>query len=107
MQAFALQEHLKQMGHQVEIIDYLPPYMDKAYRIRFDLYNVSKSSKYYKYVEIMPFLNYLFVMKNFIQHLIKMFRQRNRKKAFDFFTMNKLQLTNQHYRSYEELFNAQ
>lgn len=106
LQAFALQEHLKQMGHQVEIIDYLPPYMDKAYRIRFDLYNVSKSSKYYKYVEIMPFLNYLFVMKNFIQHLIKMYRQRNRKKAFDFFTKNKLQLTNQRYRSYEELFNA-
>lgn len=106
LQAFALQEYLKQAGHLVEIIDYLPPYMDKAYRVRFDLYNVSKSSKYYKYVEKMPFLNYLFIMRNFIQHLIKMFRQRNRKKAFDSFTKSKLQLTGQHYTTYEELSNS-
>ena len=30
LQAFALQEYLKQAGHLVEIIDYLPPYMDKS-----------------------------------------------------------------------------
>lgn len=106
LQAFALQEYLKQAGHRVEIIDYLPSYMDKAYRVRFDLYNVSKSSKYYKYVEKMPFLNYLFVMKNFIQHLIKMYRQRNRKKAFDSFTKCKLQLTDLHYTTFEELSNS-
>lgn len=106
LQAFALQEYLKQAGHLVEIIDYLPPYMDKAYRVRFDLYNVSKSSKYYKYVEKLPFLNYLFIMKNFIQHLNKMFRQRKRKKAFDSFTNRKLQLTDRHYSSYKELSNS-
>ena len=103
LQAFALQEYLMQAGHQVEIIDYLPSYMDKAYRIRFDLYNVSKSSKYYNYVEKLPFLNYLFILKNLIQHLIKMLRQRNRKKAFDSFTKGKLKLTGQHYTTYEEL----
>ena len=106
LQAFALQEYLKQSGHRVEIIDYLPLYMDKAYRIRFDLYNVSKSSKYYKYVEKMPFLNNLFIWKNFIQHMIRMFRQRNRKNAFDRFTESKLQLTPQHYSMYEELYSS-
>ena len=38
LQAYALQTYLKQKGHDVEIIDYLPAYMDKAYSLNFNRY---------------------------------------------------------------------
>ena len=34
LQAYALQHYLESRGHEVEIIDYLPQYMDKSYKIR-------------------------------------------------------------------------
>ena len=50
LQAYALQTYLKQKGHDVEIIDYLPAYMDKAYSLNFNRYmSIPKMSPLYKY----------------------------------------------------------
>lgn len=52
LQAYALQTYLKQKGHDVEIIDYLPAYMDKAYSLNFNRYmSIPKMSPLYKYSE--------------------------------------------------------
>ena len=38
LQAYALQQYLIGLGHEVQIIDYFPDYMDVNYRVRWKKY---------------------------------------------------------------------
>ena len=44
LQAYALQQYLTELGHEVQIIDYFPDYMDVNYRIRWNKYVIPEVS---------------------------------------------------------------
>ena len=56
LQCYALQEVLKGMGHEVEVIDYRQPAIDIAYsswRLRWFLYKFVKIWKMYDYLHLL------------------------------------------------------
>ena len=88
LQAFALQTYLKSLGHDVKIIDYKPDYLSKHYRL-----DIVGNPKYDK-----PFLKQAYLLAKLPGRL----RILPRKKAFDSFTSEYLDLTKR-YTSSEEL----
>lgn len=87
LQAYALQTYLEQLGHQVEIIDYKPSYLND----HFNLWGVTP--RYNR-----PFIKQLYLLVKLPGRI----KNRRRKKLFDQFTKKYLHLT-QRYSSYEEL----
>ena len=90
LQAFALQSYLKQMGHQVEIIDYMPEYLRHYVLFRmnpkFDK-NIFTRSVYY-FIKV-P------------RRLLKLLDRR--KTNYDRFTKKYLQTTTKRFSSNDEL----
>ncbi|RPA66593.1 polysaccharide pyruvyl transferase family protein [Cyclobacteriaceae bacterium YHN15] len=87
LQAYALMTYLKKLGHDVEIINYKPDYLT------FNLWAIGdKWSKN----PLLRFAYYSYVVP-------KRLLMQSRRKKFDVFTRNKLQLTAQKYYSFDEL----
>jgi hypothetical protein len=79
LQAYALQNYLKSLGHDVKIIDYKPDYLSKHYRL-----DIVGNPKYDK-----PFLRQAYLLAKLPGRL----RMLPRKRAFDNFTARHLDLT--------------
>lgn len=88
LQAYALQTYLSELGHDVRIIDYKPPYLSNHYR--FTAVNNSRFDK--------PIVKQAYLLAKLPSRL----HDLPRKWAFDRFRKEKLKLT-ERYRSYEEL----
>lgn len=94
LQAYALQNYLESQGHEVEVIDYR-----LSSHIRYELFTLFPVGRAYKLVSAFPFLRFIIPpYKN--RHMLKTW---GRKKAFDTFDRKYLHLTEQTYRTYEEL----
>lgn len=94
LQAFALQYYQESLGHEVEIISYLP-----TYKHRYDLHYISKNRKAYKlFFWCKPILN------KFAEHYNKkMLTTIGRKPVFDAFDKDYLHLTATPYYNVDEL----
>lgn len=94
LQAYALQEYLESLGHNVEIIDYRLPT-----HIRYELFSVYPKGRTYNIVKIFPLLKYfLCPIKN-----RRMLLTWGRKKSFDDFDNNFLHITAKTYHNISEL----
>lgn len=94
LQAYALQTYLKALGHNVGFIDYRLPT-----HIRYELFTPYPAGFIYRIVKKIPILNYVITpLKNW-----KMIKTWGRKKAFDKFDKNFLNITTPTYRSYLEI----
>lgn len=94
LQAFALQYYLEELGHNVKIINFLPPFYFK-----YDIFDIPKQSTFYKVIKIIPILRYILgPITN-----RAMVRSYARKKAFDIFENKYLKLTEKSYHTSEEL----
>lgn len=91
LQAYALATYLKELGHDVEIIDYKPDYLSGHYRLT----GVS-NPRYDK-----PFLRLLYQVLKFPKRYIA--RHGKRKREYDDFTTKYLPLTDKRYVSNEDL----
>lgn len=91
LQAYALETYLKQLGHEVEIIDYKPEYLSVHYK----LFGVN-NPKYNK-----PILREAYLFAKLPIRLKNRFGKR--KREFDRFTQKYLLLTSRSYHSNEEL----
>lgn len=90
LQAYALMSYLKQLGHDVEIIDYKPDYLNNHYKL-----------KVVNPVYDKPIIKQLYLLAKLIPHL----RSLKRKKLFDTFKHNYLKITSICYANNEELKN--
>lgn len=90
LQVYALQTYLEDLGHDVEIIDYKPPYLCRHY----NLWLVGNPF-WYKYI----ILRIIYVLLKLPKRLISL----KRKRAFDKFTKEYLKITSHRYQSNEEL----
>lgn len=97
LQAFALQDFLEQMGHNVEIINYKPNYIDFPYKVSLF---VHPSSPMKKYTEKYLFLKILYAIKRYLWYIPSL----SRKKSFDSFIVKHLRITKK-YSCYSELIN--
>lgn len=88
LQAYALQTYLESLGHDVEIINYKPPYLSGHY----NLWAVNNP------VYDKPFIKQAYLLAKLPGRI----RSLKRKRAFDQFTRRYLKLTRR-YCSYEEL----
>ncbi len=96
LQAYALQNYLETLGHNVNIIDYRLPI-----HIRYELFTPNPTRRYYKIIQYFPFLNYIITpIKN-----RSMLKTWGRKKAFDLFDKKYLHIDTPIYCSYEEIKN--
>ena len=91
LQAYALSTYLTQLGHQVEIINYKPKYLNNHY----PLFGVANP------IYDKPFLREVYNLLK-LPGRIKA-RNGNRKKAFDKFTLENLKVTGIKYTSNEQL----
>ena len=62
LQAYALQQYLIGLGHEVQIIDYFPDYMDVNYRVRWKKYVIPEVSSLYK-IRYIPGIKTLYRIK--------------------------------------------
>ena len=91
LQAYALQQYLMNLGHDVEIIDYKPDYLSKHYNIR-----VVSNPCFDR-----PVIRSLYLAVKLPGRLKAL--KSERKKNFDRFRREKLKLTSKRYHSNEEL----
>lgn len=105
LQAYALQQYLTELGHEVQIIDYFPDYMDVNYRVRWNKYVIPEVSSLYK-IRYIPGIRTLYRIKMSIQKMKFIWEKSGRKKAFDRFKMQYLSLTPKRYRNIEDLRGA-
>lgn len=91
LQAYALAAYLRELGHEVEIIDYKPDYLSNHYRL-FGLNNPAYDK---------PFLREAYQIAKFPERLRARFSKR--KKEYDRFTRKLLPITEVRYTSNEEL----
>lgn len=89
LQAYALQRYLVEQGHEVEIIDYKPPYLNNYYRL-----STISNPKYDRFL-----VRSLYLLAKLPGRLLSL----KRKKAFDNFTATHLKLTTRRYDSNEAL----
>lgn len=95
LQAYALQHYLEQQGNNVEIIDFWPYF----FQGRYNLFYVSKSSKYYKICMKYPIIRFFYgILAN-----RGIFRTIGRKKSFDDFEVKYLHITLKRYTTSAEL----
>lgn len=90
LQAYALQNYLLSLGHDVEIINYKPDYLSNHHKLW-----IVSNPKFDK-----PFIKQLYLLAKLPGRLLAL----KRKKVFDNFTTKYLKLTRR-YNSYEELKN--
>lgn len=102
LQAYALQQYLTGLGHEVQIIDYFPDYMDVNYRIRWKTYVIPEVSSLYK-IRYIPGIKTLYRIKMSVQKMKFILEKGGRKKAFDYFKKQYLNLTPERYRNIEDL----
>lgn len=88
LQAYALMSYLKQLGHEVEIIDYKPDYLSNHYKLTV------VNPVYDK-----PIIKQLYLLAKLIPHL----RSLKRKRLFDTFKHNYLKITSIRYANNDEL----
>lgn len=105
LQAYALQQYLIGLGHEVQIIDYFPDYMDVNYRVRWKKYVIPEVSSLYKIRNIIG-IKTLYRIKMSIRKIRFILEKRGRKNAFDRFKIQHLNLTPQRYKDIEELRGA-
>lgn len=91
LQAYALTTYLRMQGHDVEMINYLPPYQTRMY----DYMWVNPESKASKYMVT----RWIYRVAKFAQRMTTL----GRKKVFDDFNFKKLPLTPKCYCSFEDL----
>lgn len=91
LQAYALQQYLMNLGHDVEIIDYKPDYLSKHYNIR--AVNNPRFDR--------PIIRTVYLAMKLPGRLKAL--KSERKKNFDQFRREKLKLTSKRYHSNEEL----
>lgn len=91
LQAYALTAFLKEQGHAVQIVDYVPDYL-RHYRLWPQVNNP---------VYDKPLVRQLYKLAKFPGHLKGLVSRR--KKCFDHFTRTHLSLTQKHYSTYEQL----
>ena len=91
LQAYALATYLTRQGHDVEIIDYQPPYLTRKYDYRW----VNPESPMSRHALTRAAYRAL----KFLQRQTTL----GRKRAFDRFTRDCLPTTARHYRSFDEL----
>lgn len=91
LQAYALVRYLKDMGHDVEIIDYIPEYLNKHYRL-----DVVNNPRYDRVA-----IRQLYLLAKLPGRLRAL--NSRRKKNFDGFTEEYLPTTKKRYHSNEEL----
>lgn len=91
LQAYALVRYLKDMGHDVEIIDYIPEYLNKHYKL-----DVVNNTRYDRIA-----VRQLYLLAKLPGRLRAL--NSRRKKNFDGFTEEYLPTTKKRYRSNEEL----
>ena len=89
IQAYALMHYLESKGHEVEIIDYKPPYLSRHYKLD-DVSNPKWDKPFFKQL-------YLFLK------LPGRLRSLKRKKEFDNFKDTYLKITPKRYSSNDEL----
>lgn len=94
LQAYALQRYLSQEGHDVEIIDYKPYYLNSRYNWR----HIPAESRLYPYKDYVGTQCIYFLLKN-----RKICKTIGRKRKFDDFRQKFLTLTDNTYTSAEEL----
>lgn len=90
LQAYALSAYLKKLGHQVEIIDYKPDYLN-----HYELWGV-KNPRYNK-----PIFREIYNILKFPRRVKE--RCSKRKKAFDYFKNTYLTVTDKTFKSNEAL----
>lgn len=91
LQAYALAHYIKKCGHDVEIINYLPPYQSRMY----DYMWVNPESKASRWLVT----RWLYRIAKFAQRMTTL----QRKKVFDEFNFQTLPLTKSSYQSFTEL----
>lgn len=95
LQAYALQKYLILQGHDAEIIDYKPDYLNTKYRLSW---YVQTSSPHFRRCRGNRLFRAMYVLKRYIlEH-----RTISRRLAFDQFTKKYLKLTTE-YSNYIEL----
>ena len=87
LQAYALMKYLKDIGNEVEIVDYKPAYL------KFDLWAIGPKWK----------RNILLKILYFSYVVPKRLCMKKRRSKFDLFTRQKLRTTNRTYSSFHEL----
>jgi hypothetical protein len=92
LQAYALMAYLRKLGHDVEIVDYLPPYL----RIRTNLLSVSSN-----WIDRPWFWKLVYLVGKIPVRLLWPFISC--KKSFDLFSKKYLSVTKQRYRTYRQL----
>ena len=102
LQAYALQQYLTELGHDVQIIDYFPDYMDVNYRIRWNNYVIPEVSSLYK-MRYIPGIQTLYRIKMSLKKIKFIIEKSGRKNSFDCFKIQYLNLTSERYRNIEEL----
>lgn len=90
LQAYALYTYLKELGHEVEIIDYKPDYLSNHYSFK------AINPAYNK-----PLLKQLYLVAKFPSRLKAYFSKR--KKNFDNFKLEYLHVTEKQYHSNNDL----
>lgn len=83
LQCYTLQEILKSMGHEVEIIDYRPLYLTKLYKI----FSIDRFMH----------RNLLEMLKKSIKEILMIYKRVKRFKSFQYFIQNRLNLSNNTY----------
>ena len=97
LQAYALQHYLERLGHNVEIIDFIPWF----HSARYNPFWVYSTGKIASIVRLLPFMRYVLpLIKAFKSG---MFKTWGRKKAFDKFEKKYYNLTGLRYFSIEDL----
>lgn len=94
LQAYALQKYLINQGHDVEIINYKPEYLNRTYNFWY----VPQSSKWYTYTKNNSFFHLLYA----IRYIRGNFGTWRRKAPFDKFTKNTLKCTRR-FKTYQDL----
>ena len=88
LQAYALQHYLESKGHQVDIIDYKPPYLSGHFSL------TAVSGRYNK-----PIIKQLYLIAKLYGRL----KRFSKKHSFDAFTSKFLKLSSVQYNSVEQL----
>ena len=97
LQAYALQEYLTKLGHNVEIIDYKPEYLQRTYNFWY----IPLNAKYYKLTQKSKLMHLFFA----VMRLKKTYATRGRIKPFKLFKKKYLHLTTTYY-NYKQLYST-
>ena len=103
LQCFALQKYLENQGHEVEIINYLPPYHTVRYEAKKNVFLYARGN-WKKYYYIPTIRRYIITARSFFRCIYLNLKKTDKliKEEFDHFRKRYLCLT-ESYKSLEEL----